>query len=177
MSPRQAIIVDVETTSLDVDTCAILEVAAINMETGESLRFVPYVDPQDLANAQPMALSVNRYYERRLFEETLGRGDTGKAWSSLSSMLQGNSLGGSNPRFDAAVLKRVIGEVWHHRLPDLSSYAAGVLGLPITELPGLAEVCTRLEIINHEPHSALVDAQATADCFTLLAGITKERNA
>lgn len=173
MSPRQAIIVDVETTSLDVATCAILEVAAVNLETGESMRFVPYVDPQDLANADPIALSVNRYYERRVFEDALDRNGTSDAYETLHDWLRGNSLGGSNPRFDAAVLKRVIGEIWHHRLPDLSSYAAGVLGLPITQLPGLAEVCTRLEIITHEPHSALGDAQATAVCFTLLSDISK----
>ena len=176
MTARQAIIVDIETTSLDVETCAILEVAAINMDTGETWRFVPYVESQDLANAQPVSLSVNRYYERRLFGEELGGADTRDAYRKLAGMLGGNSLGGSNPRFDAAVLKRVIGEVWHHRLPDLSSYAAGVLGLPITELPGLSEVCELLGIVNHEPHSALGDVTATAACFKMLAAISKERN-
>lgn len=174
---RQAIIVDVETTSLDVANCAILEVAAVNLETGESMRFVPHVDPLDLAAAQPGALAVNRYYERRLFEAALDSRGTRNDYSILQGWLRGNALGGSNPRFDAAVLKRVIGEVWHHRLPDLSSYAAGVLGLPITELPGLAEVCERLQIDNLEPHSALGDASAAAACFQALARIAKEHNA
>lgn len=172
MSNRQAIVVDTETTSLNTQTCTILEVAAINLTTGETLRFVPFIDATSLAEAEPIALSVNRYYERRLFEETQDRDSTARSYSLLTKMLRGNSLAGSNPRFDAAVLKRVIGEVWHHRLPDLSSYAAGVLGLPITELLGLDKVCEKLDITNIEPHSALGDAQATVECFHELARLT-----
>ena len=176
MTDRQLIVVDVETTGLDTASCAILEVAAINPATGETLRMVPFVDATSLAEAEPIALSVNRYYERRLFEETQDRASTARNYSLLAKMLRGNTLGGSNPRFDAAVLERVIGNIWHHRLADLSAYAAGVLGLPLTELPGLDKVCAALDIVNSEPHSALGDAQATADCFKMLATIPKERN-
>lgn len=176
MSDRQVIVVDTETTGLDTETCAILEVAAINMETGETLRFVPFVDATSLAEAEPIALSVNRYYERRLFEEIESRAVTADSYKLLGDMLRGNTLAGSNPRFDAAVLKRVIGEVWHHRLPDLSSYAAGVLDLPLTELPGLEKVCVMLGVENDNPHSALGDARATAACFREFARIAKEHN-
>lgn len=176
MSDRQIIVVDTETTGLDTETCAVLEVAAINMETGETLRFVPFVSATYLAEAEPIALSVNRYYERRLFEETLSRSRTEESYKQLAFMLRGNTLAGSNPRFDAAVLKRVIGEVWHHRLPDLSSYAAGVLDLPLGELPGLDKVCAILGVENDNSHSALGDAQATTSCFRELARISKEHN-
>lgn len=176
MSDRQLIIVDVETTSLDTASCAILEVAAINPATGETLRFVPKVDRSQLSDAEPEALAVNRYYERKLFKETLSQDETRAEYGRLAIMLRGNTLGGSNPRFDAAVLERKIGDIWHHRLADLSAYAAGVLGLSLTELPGLDKVCAALDVVNSEPHSALGDAQATADCFKMLAAITKERN-
>lgn len=175
MSDRQLIVVDVETTGLDTATCAILEVAAINPTTGETLRMVPFVDATSLAEAEPIALSVNRYYERRLFEETVGRVRTEESYKQVANMLRGNTLGGSNPRFDAAVLERVIGNIWHHRLADLSAYAAGVLGLSLTELPGLDKVCAELDIVNSEPHSALGDADATARCFMALDEIAKRR--
>lgn len=162
---RQFIVVDLETTSLDTATCSILEVAAFNEQTGETLRFVPYVESGELANAQPIALSINRYYERRLFEEELSGADTRVELRKLSEMLRGNTLGGSNPRFDAAVLKRVIGEVWHHRLADLSAYTAGALRLLPTEMPGLEKCCELLGVVNANPHSALGDVMATVECF------------
>jgi DNA polymerase-3 subunit epsilon len=177
MSDRQLIVVDVETTSLDTASCAILEVAAINPATGETLRFVPKVESGQLADAEPEALAVNRYYERQLFRETLSLDETRTSYHRLAHLLRGNILGGSNPRFDAAVLERKIGNIWHHRLADLSAYAAGVLGLPLTELPGLEKVCAALDIVNSEPHSALGDADATARCFMALDDIAKGRNA
>lgn len=163
---RQFVVVDLETTSLDTDICSILEVAAFNEQTGQTLRFVPYIEPQALANAEPIALSVNRYYERRLFEESLSFGpETTRAFQDLREMLRGNTLGGSNPRFDAAVLGRAIGEVWHHRLADLSAYTAGALRLPPTEMPGLEKCCELLGVTNENPHSALGDVMATVECF------------
>jgi len=98
----------------------------------------------------------------------LSEDDTSDKYSMLRSMLAGNTLGGSNPRFDAAVLSRFIGEVWHHRLADLSAYAAGRLDVALTEMPGLAAVCKQLDIVNGEEHSAYYDAIATVQCFKKL---------
>lgn len=167
--PRTLIVVDVETTGLDTVNDHILEVAAINTETGAEFRFVPHIDEDVLGNANPYALSINRYYERRVFDDELNRAETNAAFRNLRELLDGNTLGGSNPRFDAAMLARHIGEPWHHRLADLSAYAAGALGIEPDEMPGLDEVCELLGVTNDEPHSALGDARATAHCFTELA--------
>jgi DNA polymerase-3 subunit epsilon len=171
---RQLIIVDTETTGLQPNA-AVLEVAAVNVVTGAELHFVPYITPETLHDADPKALQINRYYERGVFEQTFNQMDTNSAWFKLRRMLDGNTFGGSNPTFDANHVKLETGEVWHHRLADLSPYAAGVLGIPVTELPGLNVVCDALGVVNQEAHSALGDARATAECFRKLALRIEER--
>ncbi|QAU04979.1 putative exonuclease [Mycobacterium phage Henu3] len=125
----------------------------------------------------------------------LSPADTADAFDELATMLKGNTFGGSNPTFDShlvasarvtppsyAVLgaEHVVGRVWHHRLADLAAYAAGVLGLNPTELPGLDAVIEKVdfmvpifmvpigEVDNYERHTALGDARITASCFRRL---------
>lgn len=173
---RSLIVVDIETTGLFF-TSKILAVAAVNVNTGEEMCFAPHVHRQDLADADPDALRINRYYERAVYREMLCPIDTGIKYMNLQSMLRGHTFGGSNPTFDAERISRVtwnvaeslkVGDVWHHRLADLAAYAAGALGLPPTELPGLATVCKLLNVDNESEHSALGDARATAECFKKL---------
>lgn len=173
-SDRDLIIVDIETTSLDTAKALILEVAAINMTTGEELHFAPALPPSWLVRADPAALAINRYFERRLFDEELAKDVTHARYATLVEMLQGNTFGGSNPRFDAAILDRVLAGYnyatpWHHRLADLSAYTAGALGLHPADPPGLDRCCGLLGVINDDPHSALGDARATAECFRRVA--------
>ncbi|MFV8049900.1 exonuclease domain-containing protein [Mycobacterium sp. 48b] len=166
MSKRQLIVVDLETTGLNTATCWPLEVAAINTATGHEIRFNPFVTRSALGEADFQALQVNRYYERGSWEDMLASAaENHVAYQELEKMLTGNTLGGSNPRFDAAVLARLMGEVWHHRLADLSAYAAPAMGLGPDELPGLAKVCEHFGITNYDEHSAYGDATATASCF------------
>ncbi|MCG7607128.1 3'-5' exonuclease [Mycobacterium sp. CnD-18-1] len=169
---RQLIILDVETTGLGPNAVP-LEIAAVNVATMEEFRAVPHVTQPALAQAEPEALSINRYYERGVFKDALETVEANKnIYDWLKTMLSGNTLGGSNPTFDAQILSKGItsdgplGTPWHHRLWDISAYAAGVLGLD--ELPGLAKVCELLGVENDEPHSALGDARATAECFRKL---------
>ncbi|MFV8301248.1 exonuclease domain-containing protein [Mycolicibacterium fortuitum] len=137
MSKRQLIVVDLETTGLNTATCHPLEVAAVNTATGKEIRFVPFISRSALGNADFQALQVNRYFERGSWEDMLvDEGANRVAYEELEEMLTGNTLGGSNPRFDAAVLARFMGEVWHHRLADLAAYAAPAMGLGPEELPG-----------------------------------------
>lgn len=170
---RQLIVVDVETDRLGQTLALALEVAAINMSTGEELVFVPFGATELARQADPGALAVNRFFERRLPVEELTPTATVSAFATLGDWLRGNTLAGCNPSFDAAVLDRelanayaaVEGEVWHYRLADLSAITAGALGMPPTGLPGLSECCRLLGVTNTDPHSALGDARATADCF------------
>lgn len=166
---RELIVVDIETTGLHKDS-VILEVAAVSVRTKEELWFVPCIPEDALTRAEPEALQINRYYERGVFKHTLGSNGTDIQYNRLAFLLRDNTFGGSNPTFDSQRLTWKIGTVWHHRLADLSAFAAGKLGISPTELPGLEAVCKLLGVLNEEPHGALGDARATAECFRKLMG-------
>lgn len=182
MSERQdLIIVDVESTGLDEHTHVPIEVAAVNLRTGEVLEFVPFVGADLLGAAEGDAMRINRYYERGVYKRTLPVTDTRIRYDQLFDMLRGHRLGGANPRFDAAMIRRGYAiasnptghyssyelppETWHHRLTDVCSYAGGVFRMDPAETPSLSEVCRLLGVENAEQHSALSDARATAECF------------
>ena len=174
---RQLIVVDTETTGL-TSSDAILEIAAVNVLTGEELHFAPFVTNEQLGNASRRAMQINRYYERGVFENQLSRSATVEHYWQLREMLVDNTFGGSSPAFDAALVQQVdldhihtpepMGEVWHHRLAALESYAAPAMGRPPWDLPGNAAVCEFLGVTIDGEHTALGDARATAECFRRL---------
>lgn len=176
---RDLIVVDVETTGLDVTYHHVLEVAAINVTTGDELYFVPALPVGALDQADGKALKLNGYFTRDVYAHRLGTADSEGYWDQLWDWLKGNTLAGSNPTFDGAMLNRAQEwnsprsdrsmSPWHHRLADLSAYAAGVIGIEPTKLPGLDVVCRSLQVENSAPHSARGDARATAECFRKLA--------
>lgn len=178
MSHRHVVVVDIETNGLDLDRHQAIEVAWWNLDTDQRGCFVPAHNISEvLAVADVRALQINRYIDRipgsvytqkwiDVLYELIGdlQGEDG----------EGATLAGSNPRFDAVMLSKLIlranhehdrefdHEPWHHRLFDLSAYAAGVLGLDY--LPGLAAVC---ELLGVDPpdHTADGDVTATGLCF------------
>lgn len=187
---RQLIVVDCETTGLDVERHWVLEVAAVNVDTGEELYFVPALPQGALDQAEGKALKLNGYFTRDVYAHRLSTEAANKYWRQLWDWLAGNTLAGSNPTFDAAMLNRsalwhttpsgsshygkpeeppqLAASPWHHRLADLSAYAAGSLHIEPTHLPGLEAICTTLGVENLTPHSAMGDARAAADCFRKL---------
>ena len=167
---RHIVVVDVETTGFDPVRQAVVEVAWWNLNTDERGEFVPIHDVHEvLQHADIKALQINRYVDRLADAKQ----DTDYVeLNRLHDALRGNTLAGSNPRFDAAFLAPMFTAAnrsnptpWHHRLWDLSPYAAGVLGL--AELPGLATVCERLGVALPD-HSAAADVTATGECLTRL---------
>lgn len=184
MADRGLVIVDVETTGLEPhDIC--VEVGWHDLRTGEHGGFVPAHDVAwVLENAHPKALEVNGYRERLVDAK---QDVLGIELDGLHRRLRGQSLGGSNVRTDAAHMARLfdvagmVREPWHYHLAELSSYACGVLGLPVTEPPGLWTCC---ELLGVEPeddvHTAEGGASATARCFAALierAGATSTEGA
>lgn len=185
---RDLIVVDTETTGLDVTEHWVLEVAAINVTTGEELYFVPALPQGALDRADGKALKINGYFERGVYAHRLSVDKADAYWRQLWDWLDGNTLAGSNPKFDADMLNRAAQwstipssnytstikpeqlrlSPWHHRLADLSAYAAGALGIFPTELPGLDVVARSLHVEIDGAHSALGDARATAACFKAL---------
>jgi DNA polymerase-3 subunit epsilon len=170
---RDLIIVDIETTGLDPENCMVLEIAAINATTEDYIRIVPKPD-RDFNRDDAPALAINRYFERRVWIEQHAYSTELSLLRQLVGWLNGNTLGGSNPKFDLACLtahcmkRDAHPPKPHHRLADLAAYAAGVDRLPPTELMGLDAICKRLGVVNEAPHSAMGDAQATLECFRKL---------
>lgn len=190
MIPRQIIVVDVETTGLDPTRHSTIEVSYWNLSNDERDTFIPPHDVSTvLGRADVEALRVNRYIDRIAGEPQ----DTDYVdlsilhsqftdWDEDDVSEDGQAaethhvLAGSNPAFDAAFLAVLFGNLhdgtaeprpWHHRMLDLSAYAAGVLGLDVAELPGLRAVC---ELLGVEPgdHTAEGDVTATGRCFRAL---------
>lgn len=186
MSKRDLIVVDVETTGLNEHLHVPLEIAAVNVRTGDVLEFVPFVDAVHLGAAEGDAMQINRYYERGVYQRALPPAETASRYEELWEWLAGNRFAGANARFDAAMLRRGYAiansyysnslmppEPWHYRLKDLGSYAAGVLRLPEDEVPSLMGVCELVGVEHEaEAHSALGDARAAAECFRRLHAMT-----
>ncbi|DAZ90296.1 3'-5' exonuclease [Mycobacteroides abscessus] len=168
MADMDLIVVDLETTGLDSVIHRPLEVAAINVTTGEELYFVPFIDSRDMVNADPESLRINRYYERGVFRNMLkSTADNMLHYNHLFTMLRGKRFGGANPRFDAQMLTTAANmpESWHYRLADVCSYTSGALGLDGSDIRGLHDICASLSVEQSEAHSALDDARVTAECF------------
>jgi DNA polymerase-3 subunit epsilon len=170
---RKIIVVDVETTGLYPERHTCIEVAWWNLTSDERGTFIPtHSVSAALGNAAIEALRLNRYIDRIAGHIQ----DDGTEVRRLAEQLHGNTLAGSNPSFDAAFLRSVFADYearelsswpeWHHRLWDLAPYAAGVLGLD--HLPGLAEVCERLDLWQRPDHSAESDVTVAGMCFRLL---------
>lgn len=179
-STRPVIVVDTETNGLNPRVHQVVEVAWWNLATDEHGTFIPKHNPRDvLADGDIAALRINRYIDR------LASADQDVSYTGLwrlADQLNGATLAGSNPAFDAAMLRGLFDRLedqcpppeWHHRLWDLSAYAAGVLGLE--ELPGLARVCELLGLAAGPTHAAADDVYATVQCFKTLRGIARQQS-
>lgn len=174
------IVVDLETTGLHRDS-AIVEVAAVQFDDRAVFQFVPYIESIDVRRCGD-GLQINRYFERGLHKMMItSPEETNRTYAMLHEMLQGNTFGGSNPRFDANRLAkqferlRLDPEPWHYKLSDVSAFGAGVLGIKPEEAPGLHDLCVRLGVINVEEHGAVGDALATVECYEKLINIQNNR--
>lgn len=174
MTARQLVVVDVESSGLR-EADLTVEVAWRNVDTGERGEFVPaHNTAWVLRFGQPTALEMNGYRERLLEAPQ----DDGTEVARLHTALTGNCLAGSNPGFDWYMhLSRLfrrhrLGQPHHHRMPDISNYAAGVLGIDPRELPGLARVCELLGV-EAPDHTAAGDVRATGECFDALSVMAK----
>lgn len=188
--PRAIVVVDLETSALEPDNRisglfagipvgdvygVAVEAAWWNLTTGEHGSFVPRHNVRTVrAYGAAGALTVCRYLERLADAPQ----DDGTEAKRLHAQLDGNTLAGSNPAFDAAFLRQLFAREdvpapWHHRLLDLSAYAAGYLDVPGNHLPGLARVCERLGV-DRPDHTAAGDVRATGECLMKLGALAEE---
>ena len=170
---RDLVIVDCEASGLRRGVDIAVEVAWKNVDTGDHGLFVPEHSIElVLHNAEPKALEINGYRDRLISAPQ----DDGTEVRRLHEALEGNALGGFNPRVDADWLAAVFirhgldPEPQHYRFPDISSFAAGVLGIDPREMPGLHGVSERLNVKPGD-HTAMGDVEATVECFHRLSRI------
>lgn len=163
--------IDTETTGLNPALHQPYEVCIWREDSEEpvTLRL-----PHTLAHADQFALGVGGYFERE-FRPFLESAD-GYATTRLIDLLEGVTLVGSNPAFDAAMLTRFIGTpVWHHRMIDVSNVAMVVFDLGRPE--GLAGVAGRVRYAGYEvpepDHTAEGDVRTTRAVYEALREIRR----
>lgn len=194
--------VDVETTGLIPGYHEVWEVGIVPLDTGRDHMHFQF-QPMELERAEPVALQIGGFYDRfdwiadpRFARDMLVEGviedDDGneepsghkaitgaaEACWKIAKELEGATIMGLNPHFDADHLTELLNKyghapTWGHRYLDLGSYAAGAWGSKNT-LSGKA-VSERMEahgVANDELHNAYADARWNVDAYqAILDGI------
>ncbi len=175
---RNVIALDCETSGLYPHLGhVVLELAAINTATGEELHLVPLPPVGWQLQANDVSMSINRYYERRVFELTDGFDETKRKLRILRDWMAGATIAGANPSFDVKFLEPLFKQFKinsaepHYRLCDVSNLTAGACGVPAGDLPGLDRCVELLEVVNEGEHTAIGDARAVRDCLLKLGAI------
>lgn len=176
---RPIIVVDVESTGLNIERDIPVEVAWWNLTTGERGQFIPYHDDQwVLANADPVALKVNSYRERIR--------DCGQDWDRSAAAVLYAQFGGraylagaNAAAFDQWMLAKLWPGAanprpWHYRIYDIANLADQEFNLGY--LPGLADVCKMLELAPPN-HTAADDVTATGQVLQALFELRAKRHA
>lgn len=175
---RRRVYVDTETTGLNYDEHAAIEIAYMTDDMNEPELVIPWTyDPADPTNifewADPKAMEINKFYERYPNGVEYS-GDT--AIIKMIDVMRGSTLVGANVRFDARMIEQIIGEVWHHRLFDIEAWAGGIFHL---DFPVGWSDCVRLArhvielnqdhfpafAITDNDHTAVGDCQSVRDVF------------
>lgn len=189
-APATYVILDTETTSLDVDRAVPVEIAAMiyrprapGVAHTVITNFVPFHAQDDLARAEPEALTVNRYFERRLWERVETGSETARLRKWLHAEMVDATLVCANPHYDAQILARwfdrdpdLTPEPWHYRLFDIQAATAGRFGLP--KPPSLIE-CARLfgvPVDEKAAHTALGDVHVAFKILQNLIGLAGPRH-
>lgn len=159
--------IDCETTGLDPRIHQPWEVCVWMEKSGAP---DVYDLAHDLSHADHQALKINGYFEHNGDKITAGTVTP----KMLAAILNGVTLVGSNPAFDAAMLTRFIGApVWHHRMIDVSNVAMVVAD--VDRPMGLAEIREWLANSGYdipEPdHTAEGDVRTTRAVYEALRAI------
>lgn len=161
--------VDVETTGLEFYH----DVWEIGVALGEGPVSVFQV-PHSLKNADLKALKLNGYRVRYRDHLVSRMHDL-----TVRQMLEGRTIVGANPGFDATRLHlRWNAQPWHYRTVDVESMAVSVLDLdkPLG-LKGLVDKLTEMGYtIPENDHTVEADVRATREVYRALRTIGRERS-
>lgn len=126
MSPL--VFLDTETTGLDPDLHEIWEVALVSQDSDGSNWERTWQLPVDLGRADPIALNIGRFHDRRLPDDKLTPLRVFAA--EFEEMTRGAHLAGAVISFDEERLRRLLRRehycpMWHYHLVDVEALAAG----------------------------------------------------
>lgn len=193
------VFVDVETTGLDPERHDIWEVAlVVRDDDHDNQVHRAYLRP-DLADADPGALRVSRFYDVEAaieeaapdLAELVARHEQPVAdwWcdppttaKTISRLTAGAHLVGASPAFDARFLEQLLRDhgrrpAWSHRLIDVEAMAAGALGWPLPR--GLATTAEELglEVDRDLTHGAVYDALLAMRVYDAVLALTEPAEA
>lgn len=166
------VFLDTETTGLDPAKHQIWEAAyAVGLDGPVQHGMLTH----DASTADPAAMHLNKYLDR-----TAGQNDILAALKfegAFKTALQGATLVGANPAFDAAFLKARWGDTpWHYRLLDVEAFAMPILGFDSPK--GLKDIYEYLSALGHDiykpDHTARADVLCVRDCFRALSNMADE---
>lgn len=177
--PRRIVCVDLESSGRSLELHDVTEVAWWNLADGTRGEFIPWHNRSEvLAGAEIEALRMTGYLDRIADRVPRFPDDSLESVGQLHTALEGATLLGSNPRFDAGFMNKMFEQFshnphelwfdkdpWHYRLLDISAYAMGILHLD--EMPSLDELCHLLEV-DQPDHTAAGDVTSTVHCFGAL---------
>lgn len=166
-STRPLLFIDTETGGLDPTRHALIEVAWATISDQEPRTLIL---PHDRAKIDPAAAEINGYYRRDLGDAA--KWATDHEIATLRVALDGSTLVGANPSFDAGFLAHdwFPDRPWHYRLLDIGSMAYGVLRTP--DMPGMKDVRDALttagRTIPYPDHTAAGDVRALVASYLVL---------
>ena len=165
--------------SLDCETTGhfphrMVELGAVRFQLGDDDR--PPQPRISLESLVHTADHINPYARRvhGIHRSMLGGAPTlGQVAAAFEQLSQGTVLiEHSADGFDTRLVSRALGHpLTNHHLD--TSRLAGFL-FQLKDTIGLERLCERLEVTHRNPHYALADAEATADCFVRLVRIGQE---
>ena len=182
MNYDDPVIFDFETTSLDLQTCEVIQIAALAPKSND--KFEVKIE-FDINKAEKSALDVNGYSRKVWKEEAISRRDGFekffkflKTHASEKKMSKRNNpfyvavgMGFNVVKFDMAILVR-LAELYRMFIPmDYRPY--DILQLALWELPGLESyslksVAEYFKCYRENHHEALADVETTADVAACL---------
>jgi hypothetical protein len=194
--------VDVETTGLVPGTHEVWEVGIVPADSGREHMYFQFQPTELYTASEPTALQIGGFYDRfdwigdptyardmlvegviKDEEEQVEKPSGHKAvtlgaeacWK-IAKELEGATIMGLNPHFDAAHLRALLhryghARTWSHRFLDLGSFAAGAWGarIPLSR-KAIAERMEAHGIVNDELYNAYSDAKWTVDAYNAILG-------
>ena len=166
---------DIETTGLNLLKHEIIEIGCVI--TNSELEVIEEIElkikPENISDADPVALKVNHYNE----EDWKSALSLEKALNVFCKKVKNCIMVGHNVSFDAGFLEyafnknKIINTMHYHKLDTVSVAWAKLHNDPDFERLSLHELCLRFDIKNERAHSALPDARATFELYKKLMSL------